>query len=247
MDQMRIDAATRRERIEARLVMELQSLPCPNRGIPHQLDREGTVLASWKTDDLVLVYRPCGICQGAADIVDKSSWLHKAGVPSIMLGCCIETWKPDTSAHHRVARAVREWAAHPKGFLVITGKPGVGKTHLAISAMKLVRHGRLITQTNFLAGIRKRYAEPGAPDVLAQLKVRKFLVFDELGHGTGARDEYSNVYELLDYRHGEGLPTIVTTNSAPEDFTQDLGDRLADRLAAHQPFLCIHGESWRGR
>ncbi len=38
------------------------------------------------------------------------------------------------------------------------------------------------------------------------------------------------LHEILDYRHGERLPTIITSNLQFENLSGVLGERMADRL-----------------
>jgi DNA replication protein DnaC len=70
------------------------------------------------------------------------------------------------------------------------------------------------------------------------------LVLDELGVSTGGRDEFPALYEVLNHRHGEELPTVLTTNVPIEQFVEAFGDRIADRLATAR-FCQLKGESWR--
>jgi DNA replication protein DnaC len=106
--------------------------------------------------------------------------------------------------------------------------------------------GKLITQNRLLLKVRERYRNEFAEDVVGKCKAAKLLVLDECGFMTGARDELPAIYEILDYRHGEMLPTVLTTNVTVAQFDEAFGDRIADRLRCHQPFVVLSGNSWRG-
>ena len=41
---------------------------------------------------------------------------------------------------------------------------------------------------------------------------------------------HEKLYQILDYRTVERLPTVVTINLSPEEWTEKLGARIADRL-----------------
>ena len=57
------------------------------------------------------------------------------------------------------------------------------------------------------------------------------LILDDVGAENTTAWAVERLFTLLNYRHGEHLTTIITTNLTPEELSQRLGDRLAWRIA----------------
>lgn len=218
--------------------------PCPKGGEPHALDWAKSYQASWVNRPLTeLVYEKCSRCKDA-ELGEPTGFLEKAGVMEDLLGATFENWQPRTDSHAVVLKQCREFAARPTGTIILQGNVGVGKTHLAVSMLRAFRQGRIITQNHFLYRLRQTYRDDNAPNPVDSCKDTPFLVLDELGLSTGGRDEFPALYEVLSYRQGRHMPTVLTTNVEVRDFVDVFGDRLADRLATAK--ICrLKGESWR--
>jgi len=219
-----------------------KKIVCQKGGQPHAVDMDASFRLSWPDKPFELVYAPCSVCVG----LEQSKWMGGAGVPKILIEASFDNWWPRTEGDKTALRAVREFAAAGKGFLVIVGSVGLGKSHLAVSVMRQRGCGRIITQTRLLLKLRDRYHNKYSENVIEKYKTTRLLVLDEFGFTTGARDEPSALYDVIDYRHGEMLPTVLTTNVPVSQFDEAFGDRIADRLRCHQPFVVLSGSSWRG-
>jgi len=146
--------------------------------------------------------------------------------------------------------AALAFAGRPRGWLVIYGPKGNGKSHLAAAiSNQLVEQAR--TPTLFLT----------APDLLHALRaeVRQSLAGGGYGHGRGDGADASSklldivreapvlvlddlgaerwtawaeeqVFLLFDYRYRLELPTVVLTNEELESFPGRIYSRLGDRL-----------------
>ena len=102
--------------------------------------------------------------------------------------------------------------------LILAGKAGTGKTHLAvaiaISAMKQGRPALFRLVSAILDEIQSAIRGSGDYDVLMRsFKTVPCLVLDDLGHEnmTAARGSY--LHQIIDYRYVHKLQTIVTTNA----------------------------------
>lgn len=236
-------AAKHRKEIERFASKLPKQKPCPQGGGPHVIDVDAISRASWAEGKREAIYAPCVKCRQESN---DSQWMTRAGVPSVLAHASLDNWKTRTDVDKRILSNVREFAENGNGFLILSGQVGLGKSHLAVAVMRKRGYGRIITQTRLILKLRERYQNQFAEDVISKCKVTKLLVLDECGFMTGGRDELPAIYEILDYRHGETLPTVLTTNIPVSQFDEAFGDRLADRLRCHQPFVVLSGQSWRG-
>ncbi|HEV2210216.1 MAG TPA: ATP-binding protein [Verrucomicrobiae bacterium] len=177
-------------------------------------------------------YAPCPLCVEEREEMELRERLHGQGVPKNLLRATFENWKPHNKAEKANLAAVREFAETVRtGFLILTGDVGTGKTHLAVSSMRLFKHPFLIRQNLLLLRLRDTYRNRDARDPIADCKKAELLVLDELGLSGGGRDELPMLHEIIDYRHGEQQPTIITSNLTWGELKTALGERIADRLA----------------
>ena len=148
----------------------------------------------------------------------------------------------------------REFAAHLKmhnrGFLLMTGRCGNGKTRLACNILREVNagqnlyltQGRLTTLHRAAYGHRfhffanQRWVRPENKSVGEQAHDASILVLDELGALRLAADEMLLIDEIVKHRYDHGKPTILISNlpltgSAEQPGLKEfLGDALTDRI-----------------
>lgn len=109
--------------------------------------------------------------------------------------------------------------------LVMTGKNGTGKTHLACSALHKLG-GKIMTMYEISTTIRASYTakadrtELEIVDALARLPL---FVIDELGRTKGGEADQNWLSYILDKRHVRGLPTILITNKHVKKDCQEKG------------------------
>lgn len=143
----------------------------------------------------------------------------------------------------------QQFASDPWGqgwyWLVLIGSNGRGKTHLAAAVINsLLARGepaRFENVAGLLDHLRAGYAAHADEDFerrLAKIKNAPVLVLDDLGAEAGQNAPFEvswaqdKVYQLLDHRLVEQLPTIVTTNLPLNKLPQRIASRLQDRHAA---------------
>lgn len=124
------------------------------------------------------------------------------------------------------------------------GKPGVGKTGILSVAFR-ARLGKTaglwIELYQFFQAIQGQYGKEGgdADERIEAAKTAPLLFLDDVGDpdrrdGTAAvraetDDRRRLLWEVLDYRHGKELPTLMTSNLSRSDFEVQWGTRLAAR------------------
>ena len=132
-------------------------------------------------------------------------------------------------------RLARHWADQPDGWLVFLGSNGCGKTHLAAAiAGYRLEQGDKVAFANvpdLLDELRATFA-PGSPERFdrrfRRLLDAPLLVLDDLGAQQTSAWAEEKLYQLLNHRHLQRTPTIVTTNRELKDMEPRIASRLAD-------------------
>jgi DNA replication protein DnaC len=153
------------------------------------------------------VAAPCPQCSSVVEAED----LRRRGVPGRFLDATFDTFDADSHAL-RVARdGCASWALDPKGWIVISGPPGVGKTHLLCSIAHANRRSTYVSSVELFALEKKRFDNKSVvvPDYAQYTGI---LLFDELGAGLATDWEKDVVHRLVAVRYDEGLPTAFATN-----------------------------------
>lgn len=234
-------AVARRAELETAAKVVPQTEPCRFGGL-HPIDLDESSRESYGKPAFVWVYTPCRQCAGER----SKPWHVRAGVPTNLAGATFENWRPELASDHEVLGACKRFAHDPaRRMLVLAGKVGTGKSHLAVAVMVTVgRPARWITQNTILLKLRQTYRDDGAEDIVEACKSVRHLTIDDLGTSTGSRDEFPALYEIIAHRYNEGLSTVMTTNLPSSQWNAVFGDRLEDRLKT-AAILALHGDSKR--
>lgn len=163
---------------------------------------------------------------------------------------------PEQRENLRRARELAgRYAAAPTGWLVITGRFGCGKTHLAAAiANQQKALGQpapmFIVVPDLLDHLRATFS-PQSPTSLdrlfEQVKTAPLLVLDDLGTESATPWAREKLFQLLNYRYAARLPTVITTSDSIEDILKKeprLGSRMLDQ--ARCTVLAITVPSYRG-
>ena len=113
--------------------------------------------------------------------------------------------------------------------IVLIGDTGVGKSHLAYSALKALsdhtkKMGLFINVVDLLAKIKEDFSLEA--EYIRRISEAEWLVLDDLG--TEKVTEWSNgiLYSILNRR----TKTIITTNLSPRDIAGTYGKRVYSRI-----------------
>ena len=133
----------------------------------------------------------------------------------------------------------QRWAERPYGWLALYGKYGVGKTHLAVAAA-IEREERgdevfFCTIPDLLDHLR---ASPDHNnwirqfDLLERLKTVDVMILDEMKERSGGPSAEEKLFQVVNYRYEERLPTIITSAVTVEKIMEvrpEIASRLQDR------------------
>ena len=187
--------------------------------------------------------------------------LNTAGIPLAFRDRTFANFRAETDEQRYALDVAREfadnfWSKHYKAgsFMVFGGEPGTGKSHLAIATTPAVMArgtAMYVRASDIIRRVRatwRRDSEQTEEDVLhlfgGQLDL---LIVDEVGVQRGTEDEQMILFDVLDRRYADLLPTILLTNLSGRAFAEFLGPRIMDRLRERALFVPFRWDSYRGR
>lgn len=158
---------------------------------------------------------------------------------------------PGTDEAYEAARA---FAREPEGWLFLHGGVGVGKTHLAIAAAREIQaaSGNVIFAVvpDLLDHLRATFdPNSGAAydDRFTMIRGAFLLVLDDLGTENTTPWAREKLYQIINHRYNERLPTIVTTNQDASKLDERIVSRLLDRGLTRDVFIDAEDFRRRGR
>ena len=129
--------------------------------------------------------------------------------------------------------ASHNYAANPRGWLLLVGPCGSGKTHLAAAiANQRLESGATVYFTNvsdLLNALRSSFASPGQyTHLFGWVREVELLVLDDLGAHQPTRWSTEKLQQLLEYRALLALSIVIT--ALPNEIVR-LDRRIRSRLA----------------
>lgn len=182
--------------------------------------------------------------------------LGRAAIPARFIGRSFENFKAETDAQRGALTVLRDYAenfdrnAQAGRGLVLSGKPGTGKSHLA-GAVLQAHIGREVLYATCMDVIRmvretwRKDSERSERQVLAYLGGLDLLVIDEMGVQYGTEGEQTVLFDVLDRRYREVKPTILLTNQDAEGLKAYLGERIFDRIRETSRWVAFDWASYR--
>ncbi len=135
----------------------------------------------------------------------------------------------------KVFRTAQEFAEHPRGWLVMTGTYGCGKTHLA-AAIGNYRKGMgdnpvFVVVPDLLDHLRATFSPTSGTsydDLFNRVKSAPILILDDLGTQSATPWAREKLYQIFNERYNAKLPTVITMSSNLEDLDARIRSRMLD-------------------
>ena len=218
----------------------------------HRLDGDIEVLI-----DGVAHVAPCPDCQPGLDLrrhVAEALMPWKWSAQLLSDAVDWQRYRLHAGCERPVAEAQRWCARVAAGerppALVLGGRTGAGKSHLAAIAMghalRAGRIGRWIEWPWLLRNLRAQFGKKGSvpPNYFRDtLPTSGLLVIDDLGVGRATEWVHDTVWSLFELLPNQ-VALVITTNLQWTEFTAAIGDRGASRLrrrTAPETVLVVEG------
>lgn len=130
----------------------------------------------------------------------------------------------------------QKFAEDPSGWLFFTGRYGTGKTHLAaaIANRAVEKDIRIIFQPvpDLLDQLRMTYGNTSETyeERFNNIRTVPLLILDDLGAQSSTQWAEEKLYQIINYRYVNKLPTVVTSNVNLRDVDGRIASRLKDPL-----------------
>lgn len=200
------------------------------------------------------------IRQTAKDCIKGAAQLKKCTFETFSLRYYSDT--PDPALSGRSHRKIMEnICAYLKNYadtftpnaksLLMIGKTGLGKTHLSLAVVNRVLDRGFNVYYDSAQGIMDRLEKDhfnrGNRDDELQEDLFKsdLLVIDDLGTEMVTSFTVSALYQLVNERINDGLPTIFSTNLTPAELEATYSQRLTSRLLGVCDMLQFYGRDVR--
>lgn len=166
---------------------------------------------------------------------------REAGLRKRHFNCSFDNYRVTTPAQQRALSKAQGFLTRfldddPIN-LVMTGKVGTGKTHLAAAIIsKLIDEKKsceLIKLPEVIRLIKASWSDstlPSESKIIERYARLDLLVLDEVGVQYGSDTEKLLISEIIDNRYQEMKPTVLISNLDINGVRACIGDRCYDRL-----------------
>lgn len=181
--------------------------------------------------------------------------LRDAGVSKRHMGKTFDNYVADTKDKQFALESMRYFADKvSEGVcknMILCGSVGTGKTHLCqatvnhLIGLDLKAPILIITATEMIRYYRSSWrkdTERTEQGVINELSKLKLLVIDEVGVQGGTENELNIMFEIINNRYENKLPTVIISNLEKGELVELLGQRIIDRLK--EDGCRVLGMSW---
>ncbi len=134
-------------------------------------------------------------------------------------------------------RAAKNYAESPEGWLVLLGRTGCGKTHLAAAIVnyryEAGKPALFVVVPEFLDHLRSAFSPDSKvsyDQLFESVKTAPLLVLDDFGEHSATPWVKEKLYQLINYRYNGRLPTVITTRYSFDEILGEVDSAISSRL-----------------
>jgi DNA replication protein DnaC len=164
-------------------------------------------------------------CPCSVEVVAERIYRRLLGascLPSLLQRIDLTQLEPRAKQGEAYQAAV-EFSRNPHGFLILWGPKGTGKTTLAAGIANALLHAgqgvMFLTGLNLLNHLRATFSptsEITYDELSARANTVPVLVLDDYGRHKASEWAMDQMFNLINNRYNEELPTVITSNLHPD-------------------------------
>lgn len=198
-------------------------------------------------------YRPCKRFNAFLVHSKINNLIGQAKIPAAYNRMSFESFNPKWVKGGSWLLGVAKKAVQPgTSGIYFTGKPGVGKTHLAISILKEWLHegraGTFVTLPTLMQSLRKGIDDRDLDKRIEIIQNIDLLVLDDFGTEKVTEWTSEQLFIIVNERYINDKKTIVTSNLTMEQAEKRLeggGERICSRLMGMCDVVAIEASDYR--
>lgn len=194
-------------------------------------------------------------CRQAERELERLHKLQNLSQLGALASCTFESFlpeghglTPDKQRNLTMAfNMARDYAKEPKGWLVLKGGYGCGKTHLAAAVANdrlAMGHPALFVSTpDLLDHLRSAFSPSSTmsyDERFQQVRNAPLLILDDLGTQSNSEWAQEKLYQIFNHRYNARLPTIITTNQELESIEIRIRSRMVDPSVVQIVHIAAH-------
>lgn len=185
---------------------------------------------------------------------DKKYKLQKANIPLRFEDKTIDNYIIQNDKQKKAVKEIRWFIANYNNStgIILIGRTGTGKNHLAIGLIKEIiqRYNISVTLTEALKIIRGIKSTWKNNEKSEDMKIKEYsnvnlLVIDEIGVQYGSETERMYLTEIINDRYNWMRPTVLIANLTIKELQEILGERVIDRFKERGKVIIFDWESYR--
>ena len=181
-------------------------------------------------------------------------------VPKRFLNITVNKYDPVCPKAKTVKKIIKEYVRcfdelkEAGASLVMCGKPGTGKTHLACAiGLEVAKtyHAKYVTVFQLMSRVKETYhkdSDETVKGVINNYIHCDLLIIDEIGIQYGSDHEKIIFYQIINGRYENVKPTILISNLTESELTEFIGERCIDRMReGGGAVIAFDWDSYRGK
>ena len=168
--------------------------------------------------------------------VPEQEFIRRSGIPATMATYSLDSWGGSTRFLNAAREFITTWPP-AKPVMFLTGTVGSGKSGLAIGVLRelWLRHhrvGRFVVAPELIRRFQATFDEEAfesKEDIHNEMEAAALIVLDDYGTEKNTEFAAAEMFRLINTRHSQGRPLIVTTNLDVLSLDPRIKSRLSDR------------------